>query len=152
MITKSVFDSADVAALVTRIERLTPETRPQWGKMSVDQMLAHVNVPYIMVYEDTLPKPGWLMVQLLKLFAKKTVVGPDPYPRNTKTAPAFIMTGTKDFANEKAQLIAWLHRVQKEGATRFDGRQSASFGPLTTAEWNVLFYKHLDHHLTQFGV
>ena len=42
--------------------------------------------------------------------------------------------------------------VADDGEQNFEGRKSHSFGPLTTAEWNVMFYKHLDHHLTQFGV
>jgi hypothetical protein len=38
------------------------------------------------------------------------------------------------------------------GENHFDGRVSMIFGPMTTTEWNNLFYKHIDHHLTQFGV
>jgi hypothetical protein len=29
--------------LKRRVQTLTPDTKPQWGKMSVDQMLHHVN-------------------------------------------------------------------------------------------------------------
>ena len=53
---------------------------------------------------------------------------------------------------EQARLVEYIARVQQEGAQAFDGRESNSFGALTTTEWNTLFYKHLDHHLTQFGV
>lgn len=149
---KNVFDDAVVAELTSRINTLTPTTVPQWGKMSVDQMLAHLNVSYEMVYENKHPKPNPLMRLVLKAFVKKAVVGPKPYSRNTPTAPAFRMTGSKDFAREKQRLIDFIQRVQRDGAKAFDGRESLSFGPLTTAEWNVLFFKHLDHHLTQFGV
>ena len=58
---KNVFDPADVVELTARINALTPSTTPQWGKMSVDQMLAHVNVAYEMVYDNTHPTPSWLM-------------------------------------------------------------------------------------------
>ncbi|MCC6243353.1 MAG: DUF1569 domain-containing protein [Gemmatimonadaceae bacterium] len=149
---KNVFDPAVVAELASRINALTPSSTPQWGKMSVDQMLAHVNVSYAMVYDGTYPPSSWLRTLLLKVFVKNAVVGPKPYPRNTPTAPAFRMTGAKDFAKEKARLLAYLTRVAQEGERTFEGRVSNSFGPLTAAEWNVLFYKHLDHHLTQFGV
>ncbi len=149
---KDIFDAAVVDEQVVRINNLSPETRPLWGKMTVDQMLAHVNVPYVMVYENTIPRPNWFMRQVLRLIVKNKVVGPAPYARNTPTAPVFKMTGTKDFASEKVKLIAYLRRVQRDGATVFGGKESASFGPLTVAEWNVMFYKHLDHHLTQFGV
>ncbi len=149
---KDVFDPATVAELATRIERLTPATKPQWGKMSVDQMLAHVNVAYDMVYDASTVKATGLKRLLMKWFVKGGVVGPKPYPRNSPTAPQFRMTGSKDFNAEKSRLLAYLSRVQAEGARGFEGRESASFGPLSSAEWNVLFYKHLDHHLTQFGV
>lgn len=149
---QSVFDQAVVDALIVRIDSLSPSTRGQWGKMSVDQMLAHVNVPYIMVYDNTFPKPGPIKAFILKLFVKGAVVGPKPYARNTPTAPEFKMAGKKDFAREKDRLVGYLRRVQQDGAAAFEGRPSHSFGPLTSTEWNTLFYKHLDHHLIQFGV
>lgn len=149
---QNIFDAHDVAELVARMERLTPATTPQWGTMTVDQMLAHCNVAYEMVYEHTHPRPNAVARLLLRLFVKQGVVGPKPYRRGTLTAPAFKMTGKKDFVAERARLIAYLHRVQAAGADAFHQRESLSFGPLTSAEWNVLFAKHLDHHLTQFGV
>ena len=152
MLMKNLFDAAVVEEQVARINKLTPATTPQWGKMSVDQMLAHLNVAYVMAYENTLKKPNWLLQLVLRKFVKHKVVGPEPYARNSPTAPVFKMVGQKDFDAEKAKLIGYMRRVQNDGATVFSGKSSASFGPLTTEEWNVLFYKHLDHHLTQFGV
>jgi hypothetical protein len=38
------------------------------------------------------------------------------------------------------------------GEAHFDGKESLSFGKLTASQWNTMFYKHLNHHLTQFGV
>ncbi len=149
---KNVFDPADVVELTARINALTPSTTPQWGKMSVDQMLAHVNVAYEMVYDNTHPTPSWLMRFVLKTFVKDNVVGPTPYPKNSPTAPVFRMTGAKEFALEQQRLVAFIERVQHDGTRTFEDKVSPSFGPLTAAEWNVLFYKHLDHHLTQFGV
>ena len=149
---KNIFDQAIVEALVARINTLTPSTPAQWGKMTVDQMLAHVNVPYIMVYDNTFQRPGLFKRTLFKLFVKGAVVGPKPYPRNGPTAPEFKMVGAKDFEQERQRLIGYMRRVQKDGAQAFDGKPSNAFGPLTSAEWNTLFAKHLEHHLTQFGV
>jgi hypothetical protein len=149
---KSVFDSTGVSELTARINRLTPTSAPQWGKMSVDQMLAHCNVSYDMVYTDKYPAVTGLKRLLFKLFVKQAVVGPKPYAKNSPTAPQFKMVGTKNFGEERTRLIDYLNRVQRDGAARFNGKESKSFGPLTSDEWNTLFYKHLDHHLTQFGV
>jgi hypothetical protein len=68
------------------------------------------------------------------------------------TAPAFIITTEKEFNKEKDRLTSYISRTQQLGEKEFDGKPSLSFGPMTTTEWNNMFYKHLDHHLTQFGV
>ena len=120
--------------------------------MSVDQMLAHCNVAYDMLYTDKYPWPGTLRRFFLKTLIKQGVVGPKPYRRNLPTAPQFRMVGAKDFAAERTRLLDYLNRVQREGEQAFEGRESKSFGPLTASEWSTMFYKHLDHHLTQFGV
>jgi Protein of unknown function (DUF1569) len=147
-----LFDAADVDAAIRRLEALTPDTVPGWGSMRVATMLAHVNVAYEMVYDNKHPRPNALMRFVLKRIVKQKVVGPDPYPRNTPTAPVFRIKDERDFHAERERLVAYLRRVQHEGRQQFEGRESLSFGPLTAAEWNVLFSKHLDHHLRQFGV
>ena len=149
---KNVFDPAVTAELIHRIEKLTPESPAVWGKMSVDQMLAHCCVAYEMAFTDKHPKPNPIMRFLLKSFVKKGVVNEVPYKRNLPTAPAFRIKNEKNFAEEKARLIAFLEQTQALGTTHFEGKASLSFGPMTATEWNNQFYKHLDHHLTQFGV
>lgn len=149
---KNIFLPATVSELTERINTLSPETKPDWGKMSADQMLAHCNVTYEMTFENIHKKPNFLAKILLKAFVKNAVVNEKPYPRNSRTAPQFIITGSKDFEKEKARLIAYLNKTSELGEQHFDGKESHSFGPLTITEWNNTFYKHLDHHLVQFGV
>lgn len=149
---QNIFNTADVAGFQDRINKLTPQTQGQWGKMTVDQMLAHCNVSYEMVYTNKHPKPGAFMRFIIKTLVKGVVVGPKPYKRNTPTAKAFLITEAKDFEAEKVRLIEHLDKTQQLGEAHFEGKESLSFGPLTAMEWNVLFAKHLDHHLTQFGV
>lgn len=147
-----LFDASAVDAAVARIGALTPTSQPQWGRMTVAQMLAHCCVAYEMVYTDTHPRPNVLTRWVLRTIVKEKVVGPAPYPHGSPTAPAFRIRGEPDFAGERERLIAYLRRVAAEGRAAFEGRESLSFGPLTATEWNGLFSKHLDHHLTQFGV
>jgi len=149
---KSVFNAADVAELKERINKLTQQTAALWGKMNVSQMLAHTNVSYEMAYTDKHPKPNAFMRFILKALVKNAVVGPKPYKRNTPTAKAFIIGDERDFETEKARLLGYLDHTMQLGKDHFDGRESLSFGRLTADEWNVMFYKHLDHHLQQFGV
>ena len=138
--------------IIERINSLTPEIQAQWGKMNVSQMLAHCNVTYEMVYENKHPKPNFFMHFLLKALVKGKVTNEVPYKRSIQTAPAFIMKDNKDFGAEKARLIRYIQRTQELGGKYFHKKESLSFGRLTKDEWNNMFYKHLDHHLTQFGV
>ena len=149
---KNIFDPKVTQELIDRINSLTSTTTPKWGKMSVDQMLAHCAVAYEMAYTDKHPKPNGLMRFLLKTFVKKGVVNEKPYPKNSRTAPAFIIADHRDYEKEKTRLISYLKKTQEYGASYFDGKESLTFGTMTSQEWNNLFYKHLDHHLTQFGV
>ncbi len=150
---KNIFDKQIIDEIIHRIQQLQPTTHPQWGKMSVDQMLAHCNVTYRFTYEsEQFKKPGAFKKFILKSLVKKYVVNENAYRRNGNTAPEFIMTGSKDFEKEKAMLISNINKTQQLGADHFEGLENFSFGKMTSQEWNNLFYKHLDHHLTQFGV
>jgi hypothetical protein len=137
--------------IIARINTLTPQTKAVWGKMNVAQMLAHCNVTYEMLYEDKHPAPKGFLKLILKLFVKKSVVGEGSYKQNLRTAPAFLIVDEKEFEAEKTRLIAYIRRVNAEGAAAFEGRNSLSFGKLTSGEWNNMFWKHLNHHLSQFG-
>ncbi len=147
----NVFSPATVEAINGRINSLTPDTQAQWGKMNVSQMLAHCNVTYEMVYEDIHPKPNGFVKMMLKAFVKGKVVSDTPYKKNGRTAPQFMITTSKDFEVEKKRLLAYISRTQELGEQHFDGKESHSFGKLSVQEWNTMFYKHLDHHLNQFG-
>lgn len=148
----NIFKPEVTEQVIDRINKLTPETKPLWGKMSVSQMLAHLCVSYEMIYENKHPKPNGFTKFILKLFVKDAVVSEKPYKHNSPTASAFVIQDERNFEAEKGRLIDYMHRTQQLGEAAFDGKASHSFGPLTITEWNNLFYKHLDHHLSQFGV
>ena len=149
---KNVFDPAVTAELIHRIEQLQPSSPALWGKMSVDQMLAHCCVAYEMAFTNKHPKANPVMRFLLKNFVKKGVVNEVPYKKNLPTAPAFRIKNEKNFGEEKARLISFVEQTLAAGEAGFEGKESPSFGPMTANEWNNLLYKHLDHHLGQFGV
>ena len=149
---KNIFDLPVVNEIIDRINRLTADTKPLWGKMSVSQMLAHCNVTYEMVYDNIHPKPNAFMKFILKLLVKSKVVSEKPYEHNLKTAPSFIIKDEKEYEKEKARLIEYIRKTHQLGAAHFNGKESHSFGTLAQQQWNNMFYKHLDHHLSQFGV
>ena len=149
---KNIFENQVVNEILERLDKLTPSTPQLWGKMNVSQMLAHLNVTYEMTYENIHPKPNFFLRFILKSFIKSKVVGEVTYSKNSPTAPAFIVSNDKDFEKEKSRLIDYLHKTQELGATHFENKENLSFGVLTSKQWNNLFYKHIDHHFSQFGV
>ena len=148
----NVFNQADTAEIINRINKLEPTTKPIWGKMTVEQMLAHCNVAYEMVYEDKHQKPNAIVKFILKSLVKNKVVTDAPYPKSSNTAPQFIIKDARDFNMEKERLVNYITKTQQLGESFFDGKESHSFGVLNKNEWNNMFYKHLNHHLNQFGV
>ena len=145
--TKEVSDG-----IIERLNKLTPESQRKWGKMDVSKMLAHCNVAYESIYEpDKHPKAGFPMNLILRFIVKPMVVGEKPPKKNSPTGPQFIIKSDKDFDAERARLIAYIERTQELGETEFDGRESHSFGVLNKTQWSNMLYKHIDHHLTQFG-
>lgn len=148
----NIFTNTVSDAVIQRINQLSTSTQPNWGKMSVDQMLAHCNVTYEMIYDDIHPKPNVFMKFILKMLVKNMVVNEAPYKKNNQTAPQFIIKEAKNFEIEKKRLIDYITKTQQLGESHFDSKESHSFGALNKIEWNNMFFKHLNHHLTQFGV
>lgn len=153
---QDIFSRPVCDALLTRINKISADDKPRWGKMNAAQMLAHCCKPYDTLFDAEYirnnPPPNAVVRVFVKLVAKPMVVGPKPYPRNGRTAPSFIVADQRDLMREREKLVAYINKVQGLGRAHFEGKQSHSFGKLSAQEWNVLFYKHLDHHLQQFGV
>lgn len=148
----NIFTKEVSERIIERIQRLTPDTPAQWGKMNVAQMLAHCNVTYEMIYTHEHPEPNAFFKFILKTLVKKKVVSEGTYGQSLRTAPQFVMVDPKEFDAEQERLITFIRKTQELGEAYFDGKMSHSFGRLNKTEWNNMFYKHLNHHLTQFGV
>ena len=148
----NIFDAQTSNELADRINKLANNSTPKWGKMNVAQMLAHCNVTYEMAFENQHPKPSGFKKWMLKAFVKPIVVNEKPYKHNSRTAPEFLVPAAQDFATQKSRLLNYMQKTVELGETHFDGKESHSFGALTSKEWSNMFYKHLDHHLGQFGV
>lgn len=139
--------------LATRISSLTNETPALWGKMNAGQMLSHCCVAYQQVLGENTDKPGMMMKWMLKTFFKQSMVNEVPYRPNLPTGPTFVRLNQNfDIETEKGKLIAYVQKIQELGPEQLSARPSLSLGKLSAMEWNNLLYKHIDHHLRQFGV
>ncbi len=148
----NIFTESVTKQLLERIDNLTIHSTALWGTMQVAQMLAHCNVTYELIYTDKHPKPNFLVRFLLKMMVKKNVTNEVPYPHNQHTAKVFKISDAKMFDAEKTRLKDYMIQTLKLGEAHFNGKESHSFGALSAIEWNNMLYKHLDHHLKQFGV
>ena len=148
----SVFKEEIVHELIDGINQLTPQTQPLRGTMDVAKMLAHCCITYEYIFEERHDKPNFFMKLMLKAFVKNTVINEIPYKHNERTGPAFLITNERDYEKEKTRLVNYINRVAEKGVSFFGGKKSNSFDELDIAEWNNMMYKHLDHHLKQFGV
>jgi hypothetical protein len=150
---QNVFDAQDAQEYINRINNLTPETQRKWGKMSVDQVLAHLNVAYDLTFTpEKFPKPSFIAKFLLSRFVKPKITNEIPYKQSLPTSPAFIIADERNFEEEKAKLIGNIQRVQQLGREAFEGKENINFGKMAAQDWNNMFAKHLNHHLDQFGV
>ena len=146
---KNLFDPSVKQEIVDRINKLTAETQNKWGKMNVSQMLAHVQMPIRIAYGTHQPKGSFLLRLIGPLFKSK-LLDEVPYKQSLPTDPTFVMTGTtKDFEKEKAALLELLNHFTDSKIAR---EHHPIFGKLTKINWSKATWKHLDHHLRQFGV
>lgn len=147
----SIFDATDRARTLARLEALRSDASRQWGKMDPAQMLAHCAV----AIELPLENPNRKQVLIGRLFAplvRAKYLGDAPFPKSSPTDPAFVESDPRNFAGEKARLLSALARFVERGPEAANGTVHTFFGRMSGAEWGRLIYKHLDHHLRQFGV
>jgi len=145
---KSIFEQANYRELAERMEKLTPSSKQLWGKMDVGQMLHHLNLAMEVPLGKTVvgEKPKFFMRMFRGvLYSAKPFGKGDPTPRSFKVTDSF------DFLKEKQAAVANLQEIYDRGAGS-EYRPHAFFGELTTEQWGLHFYKHTDHHLSQFGV
>lgn len=147
----SIFSADDIQRFIDRIEQLRPDSKPLWGKMTVDQMLAHSQRPLLVACGDLALKRGLIGLLFGKLALKK-LLSPGDFDKGLPTAPDFVVKENRNFQAERDALIALLKRFANQGESVLTTQAHPFFGPLNVHEWDVLQTKHLDHHLRQFGV
>ena len=147
----SIFDLKHADHLIERIARLTPESKGQWGKMFVDQMLAHCQQPLRVAVGELKPKRSFIGL-LIGPTVKKKLVSTKPWDKDMPTDKNFIILDRRKFDEERRKLTELVRRFSAGGPEGLFQAPHPFFGKLTTKEWDALMRNHLDHHLRQFGV
>jgi len=148
---KSLFDSRTVDEVMDRIELLNESSKGLWGKMKVGQMLFHCQFPLrLALGKYRMKKPNFLMKFLFRSF-KKSMYNDKLWKPNLPTAKGFKVLDHKVFEKEKDSLIGLIKEFhQEKDKKQWDPHPA--FGHFSPEQWGKMQYKHLDHHLRQFGV
>ncbi len=151
----SIYNSKDFKKIIYRINGLTPGSQRQWGKMSVNEMICHITDQMRLAIAEK--KTEFPYNYFVQLFAKLMFVYGFKFPRNLKTVREMKQSpkgdGTKptNFNQDFKSLMEVLNEfASKDRSFTFSPRPA--FGKMNRKEWGIIVYKHLDHHLRQFGV
>jgi len=148
---KTLFDADTRAEVLERLGQLTPDTERQWGKMSPTQMMEHAARALEMA-SGKRPMKWHIIGKALSWYFKKEFLGEKPFNKNRPTGPDFIIKDQPDFESTRVRLSELITEFHDLGESGTDGNIHGFFGPLTGKQWGETQYKHLDHHLRQFGV
>ena len=147
---QSLFEPPAKREILDRLGALTPEAPRQWGKMSVSQMLAHCAVALEAGTGDK-PRPQKLIGKVFAPFVRKGLLGDKPFSKGSPTDPTFVIRDERDFAREKGRVVGLVEKFCERGRDEAGKETHSFFGRMNGDEWGRLMYKHLDHHLRQFG-
>jgi hypothetical protein len=145
---KSLFEETVHQELLTRIDAVNEQSERQWGKMTAGQMLWHCQFPLKIGVKNEHKGFGNLFV---RLFFKKAMYNDKPWKKNLPTSPALKTKEEKDLTAEKTKPKQLVNEFYECGS-RNQWNPHPLFGKLTKDQWGKMQYKHLNHHLTQFGV
>jgi hypothetical protein len=149
---KTLFDKETHAEVVERLATLTPDAARQWGKMSPSQMMEHTARVLEMATSPDQPIKQIFLGKALAWIFKNQFLGEKPFRKNAPTGPDYVIKDDPNFDATRErfkELIARFHELGPDGT---DGNVHPFFGALTGKQWGETQYKHVDHHLRQFGV
>jgi Protein of unknown function (DUF1569) len=147
---RSLRDAAARRALIARVDRLSPSSQARWGQMDVGRMLAHA-ADQLRVALGDIPVEG-TRGPLRFAPTRFLIVHALPWPKGRAQAPRETFTSLPgEFEADQARLTTLIERF---AAAPPDDLAAVNpiFGRMTAHDWDVLSFRHLDHHLRQFGV
>jgi uncharacterized protein DUF1569 len=149
---KNMFEAADVGEIKGRLEHLKPEGQRLWGTMNAAQAIAHCSAGIEMATGDINPPRALIGRILGPMIKSKALSNDEPMRRNSPTSKELVVHDKRDFEAERQRLYGLIDRFYAAGPQACTAHPHPFFGPMLPEQWAILMYKHLDHHLRQFGV
>ena len=148
---RNLYDKDVYDDVVKRIQTLSPDDTPAWGKMDAGQMLAHCAEAQDVINGKNL-KGTPFFVKLFSGLIRNTVVNEKPYRKDTPTHPQYKQLASVDFEQEKKRLLDALATFYSMDKAEAEKLEHPLFGTMSLEERGWASFKHLDHHLKQFNV
>jgi Protein of unknown function (DUF1569) len=149
---KNLFEAATVEEVKERMAQLRLDSERLWGRMKAAQAVAHCSAGLELATGDRIP-PRLLLGRIIGRMVKPMALGNDePMRRNSPTVKGLVVQDERDLGTERERLCGLIDRFAAAGPEGCTTHPHSFFGRLTPEEWATLMYKHLDHHLRQFGV
>jgi hypothetical protein len=136
---------------IDRLARLDPAMKPKWGQMTAPQMVCHLTDAFRVAEgsKSVSPATGFLQRTVVKWVALHT---PMKWPKGVPTRPELLQgQGGTPPSRWDADCSLLRERIHAFAALREFGPHPI-FGEMTVSEWQIWGYRHVDHHLRQFGV
>jgi hypothetical protein len=146
---KTFWNAADRDALLERLDRLTPQSAAQWGRMDAPRMIVHLCDGFRMAAGDLPCESKKLPLRFFPL--KQLFIYCLPFPKNAPTAPELLSRNPGAWTTDVEELRTVMERLATRGPAGCTTEHPA-FGRMSGRGWGVLAYNHADHHLRQFGV
>jgi len=148
---KTVFDETLRAELISRINLLDENSRAQWGKMNVYQMLKHCTLweEWVLGKSNLKYKQSFIGLIFGKIALKSSVKDDKPMERNIPAGREFIVR-EKD-GNIELQKKKWIALIDDYANFSNHDFIHDFFGKMTKDQIGIFAYKHTDHHLRQFN-
>ncbi len=148
---QNIFSTSTINEFKTRIENLNPSAEAKWGKMNVYQMLKHCTEnERMMVREKDYPR-RFIGRIFGKMALKANTKDAKPLDKNGPTHPELIFTDNGDVEAQKQEWIALLEKYPLLDESAYSDFVHPFFGKMTSEQISTFAYKHVDHHLRQFG-
>jgi hypothetical protein len=146
---KSLFQEDSRAEVLRRIDGLTPQSARLWGRMSIGQMVAHCADQLRLGLGDIGSGPAHGPMRFPPL--RRLIIHWIPWPKGKAQAPPELFTTAPvSLDGDREALRALIERFGR-AVSESPWPHHPKFGAMSGRDWGVLSYRHLDHHLRQFG-
>jgi uncharacterized protein DUF1569 len=146
---RTIWDADRQREIRARIAALTPDRRAQWGAFTAPKMVCHLADSLRMTLGELPVAPRKMPIRYPPL--KQLIIYVAPFPKSAPTAEELLARVPAEWNADVVELTALLDRLIARGP-RAEWVDHPAFGHLSSSAVGVLVYRHMDHHLRQFGV